>query len=88
MKFKFWYLAAGLEVWLGVFGILLGLYTLMSIVGLGTQPPSSGIETFAGIVLIAVGAGLVGDAIRRELLVRAIKQMEASSNPLDSPTQA
>lgn len=88
MRSRFWYLVAGLEVWLGVFGILLGLYTLMSVFGLGTEPPPSRAETIGACVMIAFGIALVADAIRRELTVRAIKKMEAFSNPLDSPTQA
>ena len=87
MQSKFGYLVAALEVWLGVFGILLGLYTLMSFVGISTER-SPGVESILGFTMIVCGAALVADAIRRELSARAFRKMEALGNPLDTPTQA
>ncbi len=82
MKFVLWCLAIGLEVWVGVFAILMGLFTLMSIVALPGE-----FEAIAGIALTTVGSTLVADAVRRELRSRAIRKMEALGSPLDSPTQ-
>jgi hypothetical protein len=87
MQSRFGYLVAALEVWLGVFGILLGLYTLMSFVGISTER-SPGVETILGFTMIICGGVLVADAIRRELSARAFRKMEALGNPLDTPTQA
>jgi hypothetical protein len=82
------YLALGLEVWLGVSGILLGTYWLLSIVGNDTDAALPGFQHFAGLLLMAVGALLVADAVRRELKVQLVRKMERLGNPLDSPTQA
>jgi hypothetical protein len=87
MQSRFGYLVAALEVWLGVFGILLGLYTLMSFVGISTER-SPGVESILGFTMIVCGGVLVADAIRRELSARAFRKMEALGNPLDTPTQA
>ena len=86
MQLRFGYLVAALEVWLGVFGILLGLYTLMSFVGLSAEA-SPGVETILAFTMIICGGVLVADAIRRELSARAIRRMDALGTPLDSPTQ-
>lgn len=83
MKSTLWYLAAGLEVWVGVFGILLGLFVLMSVV----ESPAE-LRTSTGVVWILAGALLVSHAIRRELKRRVDRQMESFGSPLDSPTQA
>lgn len=83
MKLTLWYLAAGLEVWVGVFAILLGLFTLMAIV----ESPAE-FRTLASIVWILAGALLVSHAVRRELKRRIDRQMESFGSPLDSPTQA
>ena len=82
------YLALGLEVWLGVSGILMGTYWLLSIVGSGTDAVVPGFQHFAGLLLIVAGALLVADAVRRELKVQLVRKMERFGNPLDSPTQA
>jgi hypothetical protein len=88
MKLTFWYLAIGLEVWLGVSGILMGVYSLMPVVGIGATPILSEFQEFAGSAVAVVGALLVADAVRRVLKVRVLKEMERFGNPLDSPTQA
>jgi hypothetical protein len=81
MKAALWYLLAGLEVWIGVLAILLGVYALLYAESL------SGLEMLACICAIVLGAGLVTDAIRRELGSRAVRTMERFKNPLDSPTR-
>jgi hypothetical protein len=89
MKVAFRYLLLGLEVWLGVSGILLGLYWLISpVVGIGTELAPPRFQQLAGLALTAIGAVLVTDAVRRELRVQLVKKMESFGNPLDSPTQA
>lgn len=88
MKLTLWYVAIGLEVWLGVSGILMGVYSLMSVIGMGTTPILSEFQDFAGSAVAVVGALLVADAVRRVLKVRVLKEMERFGNPLDSPTQA
>jgi len=82
VKLTLWYLAAGLEVWVGVFAILLGLFTLMAIV---ESPAEFG--TLTSIVWILAGALLVNHAVRRELKRRVDRQMESFGSPLDAPTQ-
>jgi hypothetical protein len=84
MKATLWYLLAGLEVWLGVLAILLGVYGMLAMLRTDTV---SGLETLACVGGIALGIGLVADAIRRELGGRAIKRIERFKNPLDSPTR-
>lgn len=88
MKVILRYLALGLEVWLGVSGILMGTYWLLSIVESGTDTALPGFQHFAGLLLMVVGALLVADAVRRELKVQLVRKMEQLGNPLDSPTQA
>ncbi|HEX6138291.1 MAG TPA: hypothetical protein VF059_11580 [Casimicrobiaceae bacterium] len=88
MKVAIRYLVLGLEVWLGVSGLLVGIYSLMPLVGIGASPSAPGFEQVAGAVLVAAGAALVADAVRRELRVQVVKKMERLGNPLDSPTQA
>ena len=86
MRFILRYLALGLEVWFGVSGILTGMYLLISKVEIGSLPPE--FQYLAGFALIGVGVALVVDAVRRELKVQLVRQMERLGNPLDSPTQA
>jgi hypothetical protein len=83
VKFALWCLAIGLEVWAGVFAILMGVFTLMSIVVMPAQ-----LQSLIGCLLTICGGVLVADAVRRELRVRVVKKMEWYGNPLDSPTQA
>ena len=86
MRFILRYLALGLEVWFGVSGILAGTYLLISKVEIGSLRPE--FQYLAGFALIGVGVALVVDAVRRELRVQLVRQMERLGNPLDSPTQA
>ena len=88
MKVTIRYLVLGLEVWLGVSGLLMGIYSLMPMAGIGSAPATPGLEQVMGIVLAAAGAALVADAVRRELKAHVFKKMERLGNPLDSPTQA
>jgi len=81
MKAALWYLLAGLEVWLGVWTILLGIYALLRAETL------SGLEKLACVSAIVLGVGLVADAVRRELGSRGGKAIERFKNPLDSPTR-
>ena len=85
MKAGLWYLLAGLEVWLGVSAILLGFYALLTL--FAADASASGQEVVAAVCAILLGAGLVADAIRRELADRVIKTLERFGNPLDSPTR-
>lgn len=89
MKLPLRYLALGLEIWLGVSAIVMGLYLLVfSIAGMGTNVVPGEFEQFTGFVLATLGVVLVVDAIRRELRVQVIETMERFGSPLDSPTQA
>lgn len=72
MRLTFRYLAVGLEVWLGVLGILIGAHLLISTVRMGTAALFA-FQEFAGFALIIVGAILVADAFLRELKVRVAK---------------
>jgi len=83
VKFALWCVAIGLEVWAGVFAILMGVFTLMSIVVMPAQ-----VQSLIGSILSICGGLLVADAVRRELRVRIVKKMEWHGNPLDSPTEA
>ena len=83
MKFMLWCLAVGLEVWLGVFAILMGIFTLMSIVDIPRE-----LQSTIGLALTFCGSVLVAHAVRRELKARIVYRMETLGNPLDSPTQA
>jgi len=84
MKATLWYLLAGLEVWLGVLAILLGIYGMLAMVRTDSV---SAAETLACISGIVLGVGLVVDAIQRELGERARKNMKRLGNPLDTPTR-
>jgi N-methylhydantoinase A/oxoprolinase/acetone carboxylase beta subunit len=89
MKLPLRYLALGLEIWLGVSAIVMGLYLLVfSIAGMGMNVVPGDFQQFAGFVLATFGVILVVDAVRRELRVQVIETMERFGNPLDSPTQA
>jgi hypothetical protein len=89
MKLPLRYLALGLEIWLGVSAIVMGLYLLVfSIAGMGMNVVPVDSQQFAGFVLATFGVILVVDAVRRELRVQVIETMERFGNPLDSPTQA
>ena len=83
VKFVLWCLAVGLEVWLGVFAILMGIFALMSMVDIPRE-----FESVIGLSLTICGSVLVAHAVRRELKARIIHRMETLGNPLDSPTQA
>ena len=72
MRLTFRYLAVGLEVWLGVLGILIGMHLLISTVRMGAAALFA-FQEFAGLALIIVGAILVADAFLRELKVRVAK---------------
>jgi hypothetical protein len=72
MRLTFRYLAVGLEVWLGVLGILIGMHLLISTVRMGTATLFA-FQEFAGLAVIIVGAILVADAFLRELKVRVAK---------------
>ena len=85
MKAALWYLLAGLEVWLGVCAILLGFYVILA--ALTAAESASRLELLAAVASIALGAGLVIDAFRRELGQRVVRKMERFGNPLDSPTR-
>jgi hypothetical protein len=87
MKFTLRYLVLGLEVWLGASGILLGTYSLISNAGIATDTILPEFQQFSGFVLAVVGAVLVAHAVRRELKVHVVRQMERFGNPLDSPSQ-
>jgi hypothetical protein len=89
MKLPLRYLALGLEIWLGVSAIVIGLYLLVfSIAGMGMNLVPGEFDQFAGLVLVTLGVILVVDAVRRELRVQVIETMEHFGSPLDSPTQA
>jgi len=83
VKFALWCVAIGLEVWAGVFAILMGVFTLMTILAMPAQ-----LESLIGCILSICGGALVADAVRRELRVRIVKKMECYGNPLDSATEA
>jgi hypothetical protein len=72
MRLTVRYLAVGLEVWLGVLGILIGMHLLISTVRMGTAALFA-FQEFAGLAVIIVGAILVADAFLRELKVRVAK---------------
>ena len=85
MKAALWYLLAGLEVWLGVSAILLGLYAMLAMLSAHT---ASILEVLACVAAIVLGAGLVVDAVRREISGRTGKSgTERFESPLDSPTR-
>lgn len=84
MKATLWYLLAGLEVWLGVLAILLGIYGMLAMVRTDSV---SAVETLACISGIVLGIGLVVDAVQRELGKRVKKNMKRLGNPLDTPTR-
>ncbi|MGE5170806.1 MAG: hypothetical protein ACM3JC_10625 [Rudaea sp.] len=89
MKLPLRYVALGLEIWLGVSAIVMGLYLLVfSIAGMGMNLVPGDLQQFAGLVLATLGVVLVVDAVRRELRVQAIETIERFGSPLDSPTQA
>lgn len=84
MKATLWYLLGGLEVWLGVLAILLGIYGMLAMVRTDSV---SAVETLACISGIVLGIGLVVDAVQRELGKRVKKNMKRLGNPLDTPTR-
>jgi hypothetical protein len=85
MKAALGYLLAGLEVWLGVCAILMGLYVILA--AMTAIEPASRLELLAAVAAITLGAGLVVDAFRRELGERVARNLERFGNPLDSPTR-
>ncbi len=84
MKATLWYLLGGLEVWLGMLAILLGIYGMLAMVRTDSV---SAVETLACISGIVLGIGLVVDAVQRELGKRVKKNMKRLGNPLDTPTR-